>query len=168
MFSKKVLFVICLFSLISCGYIRIPKNEYGEPVLNEKVKYTFLDIPTETDLKKIDTSTYYVQIFEGRYYNDGEKENPQVLKFHNDGFFKKSILTNVEKNIHRNKNSIYYGGKYKIKENIIELEQFYPSTGGATNYYIRNISKGKIDGNKIIFDDDKYSLTIFEKKQDLN
>ncbi|WP_281631718.1 hypothetical protein [Flavobacterium luteolum] len=168
MFSKKVLFIICLFSLMSCGYIRIPKNEYGEPVLKEKVKYTFLDMPTETDLKKIDTSAYYVQIFEGRYYNNGEKENPQILKFHNDGFFKKFMLIGIDKNVHRNKNSIYYGGKYKIKENIIQLEQFYPSTGGATNYYIRNVRKGKIDGNKIIFNSKNSLLTIFEKKQSLN
>ena len=146
----------------------MPKDEYGEPNLNEKVKYNFVEMPSKDDFNKIDTTAYYIQVFEGRYYNETEKENPQIIIFHNDGFFKKEILSTFKKNdLHRNRNSIYYGGKYRIKGNIIELEEFFPSTGGKTNYYVRNISKGKIDSNKIFFGNEKQSVTVFERKQKL-
>lgn len=169
MFKKYFLPIICLFTLIKCGYLRIPKDEFGEPNINENVKYNFVEMPTKDDFNKIDTTAYYIQVFEGRYYNETEKQNPKILIFHNDGFFKDGILSSFEKNdIHRTKNSIYYGGKYRIKENIVELEKFLPSTGGRTNYYVRNVSKGKIEGNKIIFDDKNSSFTVFVKRQKLN
>jgi hypothetical protein len=154
------------FSFIGCGYIRIEKNQYGEPVLNDRVKYSFSEIPTEVNLKAIDTSAYYIQIFEDRYYSEDEKKNPQILQFHNDGFFKReSQLTFGQYDANRTKNSIYYGGKYRIKENTIEIEEFLPSTGGATNYYIRNIKRGAIIGNRITFDGNNSPVMVFEKKQ---
>ncbi|MFV0531378.1 MAG: hypothetical protein ACK5MD_08055 [Flavobacteriales bacterium] len=151
--------------LIGCiGYYKIPKNENGERILNDKVQYKFKSIPSKEDLIKIDTSAYYVQIFEGRYYNEQEKKNPMILIFHNDGYFKNtSVLYHSEFN-KRPKNSIYYGGKFKLTDNLIELEKFYPSRGGSTNYYSRNIRRGKIEDDRIIFDDGFSLLTIYEKK----
>jgi len=169
MFKKNILSIICIFTLINCGFKKILKDEYGEPNLNENVKYNFVERPNEKDFQKIDTTAYYVQVFEGRYYNEREKQNPRVMLFHNDGFFKEENILYFGKNDkHRTKKSIYYGGKYRIKENIIELEQFFPSTGGKTNYYVRNVKKGKIEGNKLIFDDKNYLITVFERKQKLN
>ncbi|TYP96251.1 hypothetical protein C7447_1081 [Tenacibaculum adriaticum] len=167
---KKILILLLLPLFLTCciGYHRIPKDNNGEPILNEKVNYKFAKIPNEKDLTKIDTSAYYVQIFEGRYYNDNEKKNPQILIFHNDGFFKKTSTLYYLKYDSRNKKSVYYGGKYKIKENTIELEQFYPSRGGKTNYYSRNITKGEINGDKLIFDNGPSLFTIYEKKYNLN
>ena len=127
------------------------------------VHYKFKSVPSKEDLIKIDTSAYYVEIFEGRYYNKQEKKNPRVLIFHKDGYFKStSVLYHSEHN-KRPKNSIYYGGKFKLTDNQIELETFYPSRGGQTNYFLRNIRRGKIEGDRIIFDDDFSLLTIYEK-----
>ena len=150
------------------GYHRIPKDHTGEPVLNERVNYKFTKIPNDEDLTKIDTSAYYVQIFEGRYYNEDEKKRPSILIFHNDGFFKRSTVSSYLKSDSRNKNSVYYGGKYRITKNGIEFEEFYPSQGGRTNYYSRNIRKATIDGDRIIFEG-KFSLfSIYKKKYELN
>lgn len=158
--------------LIGCanylGYYKIFKNKNGEPILNADVNYTFTEKPNEEGLTKIDTTAYYIQVFEGRYYNQREKQNPQVLIFHSDGFFKSTSVNYFLNFENRKKNSIYYGGKYRIKEiNSIELEQFYPSKGGRTNYYSRNIIRGNIDRNKIIFDDGQSPIKIFEKRYDL-
>ena len=163
-------FILLILSsfLIGCiGYHKIPKDDNGEPVLNEKTNYKFTKIPNEEDLTKIDTSAYYVQIFEGRYYNEDERKNPSILIFHNDGFFKQTSALYHLKFDYRNKNSVYYGGKYRITENLIELEKFYPSQGGKTNYYSRKIRKGNIIGNRIIFDDGFSLLSIYEKRYEL-
>lgn len=165
--KKRYFIVIILFSfLISCiGYHRIPKNKDGERILNDKVNYKFTKMPNDEDLIKIDTSASYVQIFEGRYYNEDEKKNPTTLIFHNDGFFKQIYgASYFLKSSYRNKNSIYYGGKYRITDNLIELEKFYPSQGGKTNYYSRKIRKGELVGDRIIFDDGFSLLSIYEKK----
>ena len=170
-----ILLILSLFLYGCIGYHRIPKDNNGEPVLNEKVNYKFTKIPNEEDLTKIDTSAYYVQVFEGRYYNIDEKMNPIVLIFHNDGYFKRTIILSDSKFTdldnsqinERNKNSVHYGGKYRITGNLIELEVFYPSQGGKTNYYSRNIIKGNIVGDRIIFDEGANLLSIYEKKNEM-
>ena len=168
---KRILFIsIISLTLVCCvGYYKIPNNEDGEPILNEKTNYSFTHIPNNEDLTKIDTSAYYVQIFEGRFYNDSEKQNPSVIIFHNDGYFKSTSVKYYLKLslAKRTKNSIYYGGKYQIENNIIELERFLPSKGGKTKYYSRNISKGNIDRNKIIFDDGQFPIIVYERKYKL-
>ena len=117
-------------------------------------------------MTKIDTSAYYIQIFEGRFYNEQEKKNPMILMFHNDGYFRNtSVLYPKANDIP--KNSINYGGKFKITDNLIELEKFYPSRGGRTNYYLRKVRSGKIEGDKIIFDDGFSLLSIYEKRYEL-
>lgn len=156
--------IICFFTLTNCGYHRISKDKFGEPNVNKNAQYNFVEIPTENDFQKIDTTAYYIQVFEGRYYNESEKKNPQIIIFHNDGFFKKESFLHLGKeDKHRTKKSIYYGGKYRIKESIIEFEEFFPSRGGRTNYYVRNISKGRIEGNKL-FLDYNFGWFVFEKK----
>lgn len=76
-----VKYIISIFCLIistkSCAQKRykIEKDQYGEPLLNDKIQYSFKSIPSEEDLRKIDTTAYYIQVFEGRYYNEDEKKN---------------------------------------------------------------------------------------------
>ncbi|WCO00316.1 hypothetical protein [Psychroserpens ponticola] len=159
-----ILSILSIFLIGCIGYHKILKDTNGEPILNEKVNYKFTKIPSKTDLTKIDTSAHYIQIFEGRYYNENEKQNPDILVFHNDGFYKQSSSIYNFKYESRNKNSIYYGGKYRITDDIIELEQFLPSKSGKTNYYSRTIKKGIINGDRIIFNDGNTLITIFEKK----
>ena len=156
------LFFLGFLTLNSC-YYRIPENSEGDHILTEKVNYKFTEKPSKEDLTKIDTTTYYIQVFEGRYYNEDERKNPQILIFHNDGFFEDSSILLRQSKRSYDKESILYGGKYRITEDIIELEEFFPSKGGYTNYFCRNISKGKIIGNKIVFDKKTSLLAVYEK-----
>ena len=163
--NKYLLIIVLLLTQVSCiGYYKLSNNQGGEPILNKRVNYKFIYIPKGKDLIKIDTSAYYVQKFEGRYYNEGEKQNPQVLLFHNDGFFKSTFVKHLLEAKNRKKNSVYYGGKYRISNNSVELEQFYPMHGGKTKYYSRNITKGVLKENKIIFDDGQSLMKVFEKR----
>ncbi|WP_244140819.1 hypothetical protein [Kaistella flava (ex Peng et al. 2021)] len=152
----------------SCSYLyKIEKDKFGEPILNEKAKYTFNERLSNENSKKIDTIAYYMQIFEGQYYNESEMKNPRIIIFHNDGFFKReSLLYYGYHDKNRDKNSVYYGGKYKIVDYKIYLEKFYPLRGDYTKYYTKEISKGKIEGDKLIFED-KNSITIFQKRKTL-
>jgi len=167
---KYILSIFCMMNFLnSCGQklYKIHKDQYGEPLLNENAQYSLITIPTQEDLTKIDTKSYYVQIFEGRYYNEDEKRNPRIIIFHDDGFFRETSLLAIGKfDEHRKKNSIYYGGKYKIDRNQIYVEEFLPASQGKTNWYVRSLTVGKIDGFKIIFKD-KNSVTIFEKRKEL-
>jgi len=166
---KRSCALLILFTILtSCiGYYRIPQNENGERLLNENVQYTFTSEPSETDLTKIDTSAYYVQVFEGRYYNEHEIENPMVFIFHNDGYFKYTSVLKYLSSLDIPKNSINYGGKFKLTDSIIELEKFYPSRGGGTNYYSRKIRTGRIEGNRIVFDDGFSLFSVYEKRNKL-
>lgn len=165
---KNIFSILCVMMFLnSCGQklYKIEKDKYDEPLLNDKAQYSFTEKPSEEDLKRIDTTTYYVQIFEGRYYNEEEMKNPRIIIFHNDGFFKNESLMYFGKfNEQRGKNSVYYGGKYRIKNNIIQLEQFGRSPD-SKKWYTRRITNGKIDGNKIIFNEGLVS--VFEKRKNL-
>jgi hypothetical protein len=167
MVKKIVVALPVLLSILGCGQrlYKIGINKYGEPILNDKVKYSFTEIPDLDDLKKIDTATYYIQIFPDNLDREEIKKNPRIIIFHNDGFFKNESLLYFGKfDEYRGKNSVYYGGKYRIHENILQMEQFgkYP---GYKKWY-RRISEGKIEGERIIFKD-KNSVTIFEKSKTL-
>ncbi|MDR4953396.1 hypothetical protein REB14_14540 [Chryseobacterium sp. ES2] len=144
---------------------KIEKDKYGEPLLNDKAQYSFKEEPSEEDLKAIDTTAYYVQVFEGRSYNKEEMKNPRIIIFHKNVFFKNESLMYFGKfDIHRGKNSVYYGGKYRIKNNTIQLEQFGNSPD-SKNWYTRYITKGKINNNKIIFNEGL--VAVFEKRKNL-
>ena len=160
MAHKYILILFFCALLTGClGYYKIPKNSNGERLVNERVNYTFTRIPSKEDRTKIDTSAHYIQIFEGREYNESQKKHPATLIFHDDGSFQEFIIEPYVVN----KDSIYYGGKYQITGDLIELEQFYPSRGGETNYYSRHIRQGQLVNDQIIFDDGFTLLTIFEK-----
>lgn len=156
-----------LIVLIGCTKrFYIQRDKYQQPILNNKSQYTFTKIPNGEDLKKIDTSAYYVQVFEGRYYNEGEISNPSILIFHNDGYFKReSLLYFGMHDEHRNKNSVYYGGKYQIDDNKIMLQSFgkFPDV----RWWYRMISEGEIVGDKIYFKDPN-SITVYQKKKELS
>lgn len=105
----------------------------------------------------IDTSKVYIQVF-NQNSNELERENPAILKFHNDGFFQKKSKKYYHHFEERTKNSIYYGGKYIIiGNNEINIEAFYPSMQGTTKTYKREISSGTVNGDTI-------TLNIFNSK----
>ena len=85
-------------------------------------------------------------------------KNPRIIIFHKNGFFKNESL-------------MYFGkfeihvGKYRIKNNNIQLEQFGNSPD-SKNWYTRYITKGKIENNKIIFNEGLVS--VFEKRKNLS
>lgn len=163
---KKMVLISVLFSLFACGQkiYKLKKNEHGEPQLNDRAKYTFTKTPTAEDLAKIDTAAFYIQVFERRYYNEDEKRNPMILIFHNDGFVKKESLLYFGKfDKVRTKNSIYYGGRYEMNGNDIEIESFV-SSPDAGNWYHTFIQKGKLEGDKIVFSEPGL-ITVFEKKR---
>jgi len=163
---KYIYSVFFLISFLNCygqKLYKINKNKYGEPLLNEKAQYSFTYVLDNDDLKKIDTAAFYKQVFEDDYSNYTEKKNPRIIIFHNDGFFKnESFLYFGKFSNHRNKNSIYYGGKYRINGNKIELERFIKSPD-SKNWYIRNITSGIIEGNRIILNN-KEKIIVFEKQ----
>ncbi|MDR6488861.1 hypothetical protein J2799_003396 [Chryseobacterium vietnamense] len=164
---KYIFAMFCMMGFLnSCGQklYKIEKDKYGEPLLNDKAEYSFKEKPTEEHLKIIDTTAYYFQVFEGRFYNEDEMKNPKIMIFHNDGYFRETSRLSFEKfDEHRGKNSVYYGGKYKIKDNEIFIEEFRPASPGRTKWYIRRIIKGKIENNKIIFNEGLVS--VFEKRK---
>lgn len=166
---KYIFSILCMMVFLnSCGQklYKIEKDKYDEPLLNDKVQYSFKEKPSEEDLKKIDTTEYYVQIFEDQYHNENEVKNPTIVIFHDDGYFRETSLLAFGKfDEHRGKNSVYYGGKYKIKNNEIFIEEFLPASQGKTKWYTRRITNGKIDGNKIIFNEGLVS--VFEKRKNL-
>ena len=89
-----------------------------------------------------------------------------VLEFHNDGYFKKSSVKFYNRFCYRTKETIWYGGKYKIYDKNIELESFAPSRGSKTKIFISLTLKGRIDGDKIIFDDKNNNTlnSVYQKR----
>ena len=162
-----LLLFFVLMSFLSCVHLyKIEKDKFGEPILNEKVKYTFNEKLSDENYEKIDTTAYYIQQFPVDFDREDLVKNPRLIIFHNDGFFKNESLLYFGKfDEHRGKNSVYYGGKYRINGNIIQMEQFgqYP---GYKKFY-KWISEGKIEGDKIIFRENNYT-TIFEKRKSIN
>lgn len=151
----KYLKIIPVIFLISCNSHVVEFDKNIEPILGKNMQYNITEKPNFENFKIIDTTCYYVQIFEGRYYNDGETSNPMVIQFHNDGYYKKSSIKYYNRFSYRTKKNISYGGKYKIYGNNIELESFAPSRGSKTKVYCRLIMRGRFNGDKIIFDDKK-------------
>ena len=166
---KSILIIIILL-ILGCDAYKVKRDLNDEPILGEKMFYKFSEKPNANDLKIIDTTSFYVQIFEGRYYNDEEKANPFFYKFHSDGYFKQSSIKYDDNFRYRTKNSLYYGGKYRIIGNTIELEYFVPSRGSRTNIFGRAIEKGRLENGKIYFDNKENNslFSVYEKKSSLN
>ena len=142
---------------------KIYKDENGEPILNENSKYTFNYILTDFDSKKIDTTANYIQIFQNKY--ELSDPNPMIIKFHNDGYFKTQSLKYYGKfDAKRKKNSVYYGGKYKISGNIIETERFLPGSPITRNTFHKSIKIGEIMGDTIKFKYKNYSDIYVKQK----
>lgn len=157
---RKIFLLFVIFIITNCiGTYSFKTNRNNEVLVNDFRDYSFQIRPSIEDLKKIDTTAYYIQIFPENYINEDLLKNPQIFIFHNDGFYKRESLKYFgNRDKYRNKNSIYYGGKYKIIGDEVFLESFgkYP---GAKKWY-KNITKGKILGDSLYFDE----YTIFVKK----
>lgn len=165
---KYIILLLCSIFVYSCGQqlYKIEKDQYGEPMLNDKAQYSFTKIPSKDDLKKIDTTAYYVQIFPSDYNREEITSNPGILIFHKDGFFKREGLKYFGKfDKERKKNSIWYGGKYIINGKNILLESFYILSPNS-KLYSREIDEGEIIGDKIIFHGPNIK-DVFEKKKSI-
>src|SRR5690606_40202633 len=79
MVKKIILIFPLLLSICGCGQklYKIERDRYGEPILNDKAKYSFTEIPTLEDLKKIDTTAYYIQVFPDNLDREEIKKNPR-------------------------------------------------------------------------------------------
>ena len=143
--------IFTLFILNSCVHpsYKFEKNIDGEPILDSEF-YTFNNNLISENFKIIDTNSYYIETFQGLDSNEGQRANPMIFRFHNDGYFKKdSYLYFGKFDKQRSKKSVFYGGKYNLDGNTIYLESFYPIRGGKTNRYIKVISKGVIKNDTI-------------------
>ncbi|MGN7812453.1 hypothetical protein [Flavobacterium sp. 22076] len=152
MVRKKIMMLMFLIQFTSCvNYYNLKKDINGEVIVNNEL-FVFNKKMTEENSKVIDTNHYYVELVDDLYLNI----NPDILIFHNDGTFElrsKEYFWNK-----KNKNSVYYGGKFLLEGNILKIESFYPSSGGRTNYFVKKISKGTIKNDTIM-------LTVFNDKQ---
>ena len=164
---RQIFYVISILSLTACGFYRLQENDKGLLVVNEKAKYTFNKKPDSNALKNIDTTAIYIQVFEGRFYNENEKNYRSIYKFHNDGYYQWNFIRSGEILSFDNsdKKTISYGGKYRLDGNKIEFQHFYPSKGGYTKYYSRNITKAEIIDEKIIiYRNNKYVSTVLKRQ----
>jgi hypothetical protein len=127
------------------------QTEYinGEPILPVN-SYTFKTKLSANDFKKLDTTCLYIEIFEIATSNDMQRANPSILRFHNDGFYKKdSYLYFGKFDKERNKKSAYYGGKYYLKDNKIFIESFYPTSPRSKTLF-QQISSGRVSGDTVV------------------
>lgn len=143
----KMVYILSFFFLISCknmAYYKLPRDLNGNPVATDDM----YSLKKNYDFSKIDTLGVY-RTFEKYSYDWSAKEI--FLEFKNNGYFIQ--YSNLSKHIKdsMSKKHVYRGGKYFINDDTILLEEFLPSEGGKTNYYIRQIKKGKIIGETIIF-----------------
>lgn len=154
MVVKKISFLFVYILCNSCVYpsYKFEENKDGEPILTAD-SYTLNEELTIENFKVIDTSSYYIETFQGLDSNEEQRANPRIYKFHKDGYYKEdSYLYFGKFDKERNKKSVYYGGKYKLKEDTIYLESFYPISGGKTNRYSKVINKGVIKNDTIYID----------------
>lgn len=137
-----------MFCFSCSGQYFIKKDKSGEPIVSLNL-YSLNKKMNIEDSKKIDTTALYVRL------DAIHSDNPEILIFHNDGFYElqgKKFFRKFEKD--RKKNSVYYGGKFLIEKGYIKMESFYPLRGDKTNWYTREISIGVIQ-------DDTIRITIF-------
>jgi len=147
-----IIFILFIFNSCAPPSYKFEKNSDGEPILESDL-YTLNKNLTNENFKLIDTSSYYIQSFQGLDSNEGERANPSIYKFHKDGYFKITSYLYFERfDEKRTKKSAYYGGKYAIDGEIIFIESFYPSRGGNTNRYSKVISKGIIKNDTIFIE----------------
>lgn len=157
-----VCFVLLLFT-IGCYYY-IPKSRDR----NLSKEYSIQKKPDIETFKKIDTTAFYVQTFKGRFYNKEEIKDPIVYIFHSDGYFKSTSVNNFKYSKKFTKNSTSYGGKYKLIDNKLALEKFYPSQGSKTSYYRRSITKAELTDSIItLYYNNNYIFMVLKKSKKL-
>ncbi len=157
MVNKKFLVFSFIMLLSSCmNYYHIKKGINGESNVDLNL-YSFNKKMSKENTLIIDTTSIYLEIVSDVESLE-KKDNPEIILFHNDGFYEsKSKKYFYASFINRKKESVYYGGKFILDHNNLKLESFYPSTGGKTNYYVKEISEGSVRNDSIF-------LTIFSYK----
>ncbi|QHI38240.1 hypothetical protein IMCC3317_36290 [Kordia antarctica] len=144
---NKTTIVVLLIVLTSCvTKYHIENDENGEPIVN-KNNYSFNQKMTLDSSDLIDTTSIYIELLSEKTLKSNNN-NFDILIFHNDGYFEKTSKKYFRK-FKRNKNSVYYGGKFFADGDKIFIEEFYPAKEGKTNYYIKEISEGQINKDTV-------------------
>lgn len=157
MVNKKFLILLLSILFSSCmNYYLIKKGTNGEPNVDMNL-YSFNKKMSKENTLIIDTTSIYLEIVSD-VESQEKKDNPEIILFHNDGFYeRKSKKYFYESFSNRKKESVYYGGKFILDHNNLKLEKFYPSSGGKTNYYVKEVSEGSVRNDSVF-------LTIFRAK----
>ena len=161
--------MVFIVSILTSCFNRsfIKKDINGEPTV-EDISYSINYKMEIKDAKVIDTTALYLELFSSDA-NQSEKENPEILIFHNNGYFEKrskKFFSNFEKI--RTKKSVYYGGKFQLTNKELIIEEFYPTSGSKTNYYDKLKTYGiiKKDTVIIIFFNREYKY-VKKRKEDI-
>ncbi len=133
---------------------RIPENKDYERLV--KLEMFKLKEPMQPkDFKIIDTTAIYKESYHVRGRSDKMSypcsEMCNGLKFYKDGHF--AILYNVKERkdfiFKRNRFSVSTYGRFVLDGNKIKIEQFYPISGGMTNYFCKEYGEGIIINDTI-------------------
>lgn len=159
---KRLICVLIIFlSMESCfNYYYIKEDEDKERILNPGL-FSFNQKMSLENSKIIDTTCLYLQLLP---YNSSisEKENSGIMIFHNDGTYESRSKKYF--NISYKKSSVYYGGKFILDGNTLEIQSFYPSSGGKTNYFDRVICQGKINNDTVVIKIFNHNRVFLKKR----
>lgn len=113
----------------------IPKN----------APYTLVKVMDSIDSSLLDTTKIYHEV--SYYHNNKEFVNKTLtsLKFNGDGtlhIFRKSNTLDKSNN--------YIEHRFVIDGDKLQIEGFFPSKGGKTKLYTRELSHGYINGNNVV------------------
>ena len=132
------------FLLISCNtYYKFGIKE-GEDIPKD-APYTIIKKMNSVDSFVIDTTKLYSEV--SYYVANKEFVNRKLtsLKFNGDGTLRVFSRNNeLEKNIN------YMEFKFALTGDKLQVEGFFPSKGGKTKLYTRELSNGYVNGNTIV------------------
>jgi len=144
---NKIIIILLLIVLSACmTKYHIKNDENGEPILKEN-SYSFNQKMSLNASKLVDTTVVYIELLSEKALKNNNN-NFDILIFHNDGYFERTSKKYFRK-FKRNKNAVYYGGKFSIEGNKIFFEEFYPAKEGRTQNYVKEISEGYINNDTI-------------------
>ena len=150
------LLIICTCST-SCSskyyYFNI-KNGESVP---RNAPYTLTKEMSTVDFLTIDTTKFYVGTTYSTHNKDYKLPIPQLLKFSSNGFL--SIY------FQKNQFEIQKAEecRFTLEDNKIKIEIFFPSKGGKTKLYTKNIIVGYVNGNTIAINWSNNLTQYYEK-----
>lgn len=143
--KKYIVFLVCSsFFLVSCKtYYKFDITE-GENMPKD-APYTLTKSMDFVDFSVIDTTRLYNEA--SYHISNKEFVNPRLttLKFNADG-----TLQIFSRNNELEKNKKYMELRFALKGDKLQVEGFYPSKGGKTKLYSRELSNGYVNDSTIV------------------